>query len=79
MIADSTATEVKDKAEEMLDAYRILDYTITTTPKILSPDTPQVVVRIDVPLTTQNGFFCTCYVAGGTVSHEVTRWRDSGD
>lgn len=75
IVPGGTAAEATAEAERVLATVGATDFAITVTPNVIEKSTPEVTVRIRVPLD-QNSFVPVKYFAGETVERELTMRRE---
>ena len=76
IIADATRLEVEQAAADFLSILQVRESMITVTPAVLTPETPEVTITVELPLKTSNGFVFTNFVGGKKVTHTITRTRE---
>ena len=75
MLPGATASDCQDAAEEMLDILAVKEYTVTVTPNVILPETPEITVTVEVPMS-DNALPMSEYVLGGTVTRSITLPRE---
>jgi len=64
-VAQTTAADVQDEMELILDLFGVRSRTVTITPPVIDESVNQVTIRIDVPMDSENGL----YLGGVFSSH----------
>lgn len=75
IVPGGTAAEATTEAERVLATVGASDFAITVTPATIVKATPEVTVRISVPLD-QNSFIPNQFFNGKTVVRELTMQRE---
>ena len=73
IVPGATADEARDKANELLNIVGARAATVTVMPALLTPETNQVTVEIDIPMAS-NGLIVPRFT-GGTVLHSSSTLR----
>ena len=71
MVPGATAAEATNEANRILNIVGTRGARVTVTPAVITPDTDQVTVRVDVPLD-QNGWITPRFAGGRSIRAEST-------
>jgi len=75
IIPGGTATDARNETQRLFAVIGITDFLVEVVPPVLTPETPDVTVRITVPLDT-NSYFPQQFFAGRTIRRELTMRRE---
>lgn len=75
IIPGGTATDARDQAALVLRSLGVNNVNITITPATIARDTPQVTVRVNIPLDS-NSFVPNQFFAGKSIQRELTMQRE---
>jgi Flp pilus assembly protein TadG len=75
VVPGATADEAHDEAELILSTLGLTNTDIVITPAVIDRDTPEVTVRIQIPLD-ENSFVPPQFFGGHTVRRELTLQRE---
>jgi len=71
MVPGATVAEARDKANGLLSIVGARNATITVTPSVLTTETEEVTVQIDVPMNS-NGLILSRFTSGMTITGTST-------
>ncbi len=74
VVPGATAEEVQAKALLIMNSLGVVDVAVEVTPSVIVKETPEVTVRIEVPLAT-NSFVPVRYFPG-SISRQLTMRRE---
>jgi Flp pilus assembly protein TadG len=75
IIPGGTAAEARSETERLFSIIGISDFLVDVVPAVLTAETPEVTVRITVPLDS-NSYFPQRFFAGRTIRRELTMRRE---
>jgi len=75
IIPGGTAADARNETQRLFSVIGITDFLVEIVPPVLAPETPDVTVRITVPLDT-NSYFPQQFFAGRTIRRELTMRRE---
>lgn len=75
IIPGGSAADARDEAERILNTIGLNTYNINVTPNVIEKSTPEVSVRVRVPLDA-NSFVPNQFVGGRTIERELTMRRE---
>ena len=75
IVPGSSATDVQDVAQAVLDTVGTSGATITVTPAVITPQTTEVTVTVNIPIG-QNGWIAPHFFAGQNVTTSCTLKRE---
>jgi Flp pilus assembly protein TadG len=75
IVPGGNATDAQSEARRILSAMGIVNSSVEITPRTLTRSTPEVSVRINVPLDS-NSYVPPQFFAGRTVTRELTMQRE---
>ena len=75
IVPGATADDVKSATETILRAVSTTDATVTVVPGVLTPETTQVTVTVEVPFDS-NGWVVPSFFEGTTLSRSCTLSRE---
>lgn len=75
IIPGGSADEVRGVVDHMLGVISVNDYLVEVIPAVLEADSPQITVRVTVPLDT-NSYLPAQFFAGKSVRRELTLQRE---
>jgi len=75
IIPGGTAADVRNETQRLFSIIGITDFLVEVDPAVLTAETPDVTVRITVPLDT-NSYLPQQFFAGQTIRRELTMRRE---
>lgn len=78
IVPGATATDAQDAAVAILTAVCVRDAEVTLTPAVITADTSEITVKIDVPLD-QNGWITPKFFAGDVLTSSCKLARERYD
>ena len=76
IIPGATALDAQAEAQRIMDSLGVNNVNISITPSTITRDTPEITVRMDVPLDA-NSFVPNQFVAGRSIIRELTLRRET--
>lgn len=76
IIPGATNIDAQREAERIMASLGVTNVNVTVTPSKIEQDTPDVTVRMEVPLDT-NSFVPNQFVAGRSIVRELTLQRET--
>ncbi len=76
IIPGASAADAQAEAELIMNSLGVTNVAVTVTPATIRRDTPEVTVRLQVPLD-ENSFVPNQFVAGRSIVRELTLRRES--
>ena len=77
ILPGATSTECKNTAIALLDMVGINGYTVTVIPSVIDPDTEDVTVVVDLPITSANNYVTPQFYMGSSVNATITLPRET--
>lgn len=75
IIPGGTAADARNETQRLFAVIGITDFLVEVVPPVLALETPEVTVRISVPLDS-NSYFPQQFFAGRTLRRELTMRRE---
>ena len=75
IVPGATADQVKSAAETILQAVSTTSATVTVVPSVLTPETTEVTVSVEVPFDS-NGWVVPSFFRGTTLTRSCTLSRE---
>lgn len=77
ILPGATAENCAAVAQELLDFIQVVDSTITVDPEIILPESEDVTVTVEVPITMENGYITPKFYLGKTLRASITLPRET--
>lgn len=75
IVPGGTAADARNETQRLFSVIGITDFLVEVVPPVLAPETPDVTVRVTVPLDS-NSYFPQQFFAGRTIRRELTMRRE---
>jgi hypothetical protein len=75
IVPGGTAADARNETQRLFTVIGITDFLVEVVPPVLAPETPDVTVRVTVPLDS-NSYFPQQFFAGRTIRRELTMRRE---
>lgn len=71
MVAQTTASNIENEADRILNVFGITDRQLTVTPNVIDDSVDEVAITIEVPFSSNNGVVIGKFTEGRKVAYTV--------